>query len=49
MKGELPGPGALDMNDHAWEEGGFVFNKDERFPRQKDLAPGPGTYELLDD
>ena len=48
-KADIPGPGALDPVDHTWEEGGFKFSRDERFPRMKDDGPGPGTYELLDD
>merc|ERR1712037_280491 len=46
--GDTPGPGAVDPIDSN-HNGGFVFNKDERFPKSKDRAPGPGTYELLDD
>ena len=47
---ETPGPGALDPFSPNWKHGGaLTFTKDERFPKQRDTAPGPGTYELLDD
>ena len=48
-RSELPGPGSLDVVDHTWEEGGFKFGTDDRFPKQRLDGPGPGQYELLDD
>jgi len=46
---DVPGPGGHDPYDPAWKEGGFHFARDERFPKLKETAPGPGTYELIDD
>ena len=48
-KQDLPGPGAVDPYDPSWQANGFIFAKDERFPRQRNDIPGPGSYELLDD
>ena len=48
-KADMPGPGAGDPHDPAWVDGGFHFDRNERFPKQSETAPGPGTYELLDD
>ena len=48
-KQETPGPGAVDPYDPAWEQHGFIFDKEERFPAPRNDIPGPGTYELLDD
>lgn len=31
-KADIPGPGALDPVDHGWEERGFHFSRDDRFP-----------------
>ena len=45
----LPGPGANDPYDPSQQDNGFIFSKDERFPKQRDNGPGPGAYELLDD
>ena len=48
-KQDTPGPGAVDLNDQAWEQNGFLFDKEQRFPAQRNDFPGPGAYELLDD
>ena len=48
-KADMPGPGAVDPYDQSWEEGGFKFSQDDRFPKERNDGPGPGTYELLDD
>lgn len=47
-KADFPGPGSIDPYDHGKDSKGVLFDKNERFPEKHNVAPGPGSYELLD-